>query len=39
MGIPSPVSGAKKVICVGGGLGVAPIFPQARAFKGRMVPT
>jgi NAD(P)H-flavin reductase len=33
MGIPSPVSGAKKVICVGGGLGVAPIFPQARAFK------
>ncbi len=33
MGIPSLVSGAKKVICVGGGLGVAPIFPQARAFK------
>ena len=33
MGIPSPVGGAKKVICVGGGLGVAPIFPQARAFK------
>jgi NAD(P)H-flavin reductase len=33
MGIPSPISGAKKVICVGGGLGVAPIFPQARAFK------
>lgn len=33
MGIPSPVSHAKKVICVGGGLGVAPIFPQARAFK------
>lgn len=33
MGIPSSVSGAKKVICVGGGLGVAPIFPQARAFK------
>jgi NAD(P)H-flavin reductase len=33
MGIPSPISDAKKVICVGGGLGVAPIFPQARAFK------
>lgn len=33
MGIPSSVSDAKKVICVGGGLGVAPIFPQARAFK------
>jgi NAD(P)H-flavin reductase len=33
MGIPSPISHAKKVICVGGGLGVAPIFPQARGFK------
>ncbi len=33
MGIPSPVSHAKKVVCVGGGLGVAPIYPQARAFK------
>jgi NAD(P)H-flavin reductase len=33
MGIPSHVGHAKKVICVGGGLGVAPIFPQARAFK------
>jgi NAD(P)H-flavin reductase len=33
MGIPSHVSDARKVICVGGGLGVAPIFPQARAFK------
>ncbi len=33
MGVPSHTSGAKKVICVGGGLGVAPIFPQARAFK------
>jgi NAD(P)H-flavin reductase len=27
------LGGAKKVICVGGGLGVAPIFPQARGFK------
>ena len=33
MGIPSPVTHAKKVVCVGGGLGVAPVFPQARAFK------
>jgi NAD(P)H-flavin reductase len=33
MGIPSHVGEAKKVICVGGGLGVAPIFPQARAYK------
>jgi NAD(P)H-flavin reductase len=33
MGIPSPIGNAKKVLCVGGGLGVAPIFPQARAFK------
>ncbi|MBI5275578.1 MAG: sulfide/dihydroorotate dehydrogenase-like FAD/NAD-binding protein [Burkholderiales bacterium] len=33
MGIPSPLSHAKKVLCVGGGLGVAPVFPQARGFK------
>jgi NAD(P)H-flavin reductase len=33
MGIPSPIGKAKKVVCVGGGLGVAPVFPQARAFK------
>ena len=33
MGIPSPISNAKKVVCVGGGLGVAPVFPQARGFK------
>jgi NAD(P)H-flavin reductase len=33
MGIPSPISHAKKVLCVGGGLGVAPVFPQARGFK------
>lgn len=33
MGIPSPLTGKKKVVCVGGGLGVAPIFPQARGFK------
>jgi NAD(P)H-flavin reductase len=33
MGIPSHLSKAKKVICVGGGLGVAPVYPQARAWK------
>ncbi len=33
MGMPSEISDARKVICVGGGLGVAPIYPQARAFK------
>ena len=33
MGIPSHQSSAKKVICVGGGLGVAPVYPQARAYK------
>ena len=33
MGIPTHISSAKKVVCVGGGLGVAPVYPQARAFK------
>jgi NAD(P)H-flavin reductase len=33
MGIPSHIRDAKKVVCVGGGLGVAPVFPQARAYK------
>ncbi|KPK17513.1 MAG: ferredoxin-NADP reductase [Betaproteobacteria bacterium SG8_41] len=33
MGIPSEISHAKKMAFVGGGLGVAPIFPQARAAK------
>ncbi|RMF40150.1 MAG: sulfide/dihydroorotate dehydrogenase-like FAD/NAD-binding protein, partial [Alphaproteobacteria bacterium] len=32
MGNPSEISDARKVVVVGGGLGVAPIFPQARAF-------
>jgi sulfide dehydrogenase subunit beta len=35
MGIPSRFGGVAKVACVGGGLGVAPIFPHARAFKQR----
>ena len=33
MGEPSDVGDAKNVVVVGGGLGVAPIYPQARAFK------
>ena len=33
MGVPSHIGDAKKVVCVGGGLGVAPVFPQARAHK------
>src|SRR5450755_3438644 len=33
MGIPSHIGTAKKVVCVGGGLGVAPIYPQARAYR------
>lgn len=30
MGIPSVIGHASKVVCVGGGLGVAPVYPQAR---------
>ncbi|MCP4006600.1 MAG: sulfide/dihydroorotate dehydrogenase-like FAD/NAD-binding protein [bacterium] len=33
MGHPSEIKGTSKVVCVGGGLGIAPIFPQLRAFK------
>ena len=34
MGIPSHIEdNVKKVVCVGGGLGVAPVFPQLKAFK------
>ena len=36
MGTPSDIGAVGeggKVICVGGGLGVAPVFPQARGFK------
>ena len=33
MGMPSRIGHAKKVMCVGGGLGVAPVYPQARGFK------
>ena len=33
MGNPSHIGDVGKVVCVGGGLGVAPIYPQARAFQ------
>ena len=33
MGVPSHTSSAKKVACIGGGLGVAPVFPQVRGYK------
>ena len=33
MGLPTHISDAAKVVCVGGGLGVAPVFPQLRAYK------
>ena len=33
MGVPSHIGDARKAICVGGGLGVAPVYPQARALK------
>jgi NAD(P)H-flavin reductase len=33
MGVPSQLGHAKKALVVGGGLGVAPTFPQARAFQ------
>lgn len=35
MGVPSHIGDAKKIVCVGGGLGVAPIFPQLRFYKER----
>ncbi len=33
MGLPTAVNDVRKVVCVGGGLGVAPVFPQLRAHK------
>ena len=33
MGLPTEIGNLRKVVCVGGGLGVAPVFPQLRAFK------
>ncbi len=32
MGVPTHLGHAKQVVCVGGGLGVAPIYPQARGY-------
>ncbi|MFN8189559.1 MAG: sulfide/dihydroorotate dehydrogenase-like FAD/NAD-binding protein [Nocardioidaceae bacterium] len=32
LGIPTQIRDGGTVVCVGGGLGVAPVFPQARAF-------
>jgi NAD(P)H-flavin reductase len=33
MGVPTLFNDVNKVVCVGGGLGVAPVYPQARAWK------
>ena len=33
MGMPSEFRRVRKALCVGGGLGVAPVYPQARALK------
>jgi NAD(P)H-flavin reductase len=33
LGLPVEIGDIKKAVCVGGGLGVAPIFPVARALK------
>lgn len=33
MGCPSDIGDATKVVCVGGGLGIASIYTQLRAFK------
>jgi sulfide dehydrogenase subunit beta len=33
MGNPSRIGDGRKVVCVGGGLGVAPVYPQARGYK------
>lgn len=35
LGRPSPLGTARTVVCVGGGLGVAPVYPQARAHQER----
>ena len=33
LGLPSEIHGGGKVVLVGGGLGVAPVYPQLAAFK------
>jgi ferredoxin--NADP+ reductase len=32
LGRPSEIEGFKRVVCVGGGIGVAPVYPIARGF-------
>ncbi len=33
LGTPSELKNLKKVVCVGGGIGVAPVYPMARRLK------
>jgi len=33
LGIPSPIKKVGTVLCVGGGLGVAPLYPEAKKYK------
>ncbi|MHC5036108.1 MAG: sulfide/dihydroorotate dehydrogenase-like FAD/NAD-binding protein [Planctomycetota bacterium] len=33
LGRPSEIEGFRRVVCVGGGIGVAPVYPIARGFK------
>lgn len=33
LGIPSPIEKIGTVICVGGGVGVAPLYPETRRYK------
>ncbi len=35
LGHASRLDGAKKVVCVGGGVGIAPVYPIARAYHDR----
>lgn len=35
LGRPADLRGVTKAVCVGGGLGVAPVYPQARALRER----
>ncbi|GAH36306.1 unnamed protein product, partial [marine sediment metagenome] len=33
LGIPSPIEKIGTVICVGGGVGVAPLYPEVKRYK------
>lgn len=35
LGVPSPIEAPGTVVLIGGGLGVAPVFPQLRAYNER----